>query len=76
MGPGSETKDGKLDLDKQSVADLLRTLLNDNRELTRQVTDLQDRRGDLVEYGRMVRKAVVALGGEDPGSPSDFKREG
>lgn len=65
---------GRFDPEKTSVRELLRLLLEENRQLNRQVTSLQGRSGDLLEYGRAARKTIVALGGDDPGSASDFKR--
>jgi hypothetical protein len=55
------------------VLELLERLLVENRQLNRNLTDVQDRSGDLLEYGRACRRKIVELGGEDPGSPSEFR---
>jgi hypothetical protein len=57
-----------------SVLQLLEKLLVENRTLNENLTAVQDRGGDLLEYGRACRRKIVELGGKDPGSPSDFKR--
>ena len=57
-----------------NVLQLLERLLTENQTLNENLTTVQDRSGDLLEYGRTCREKIVGLGGIDPGSPSDFKR--
>ncbi len=57
------------------VLQLLERLLTENRVLNENLTAVQDRSGDLLEYGRACRKRIVELGESDPGSLSDFRRE-
>ena len=68
-------ENNRFDPEKTSVSELLELLLAENKQLNRQVTSIQGRSGDLLEYGRAARRKIVALGGDDPGSPSDFRRD-
>lgn len=57
------------------VLELLDCLLTENRTLNENLSAVQVRSGDLLEFGRACRRRIVELGGDDPGSPSDFKRK-
>lgn len=62
-------EEGRFDVRELGVRDALMGLLVENKLLGENLSSVQARATELINKARDWRKKIVALGGEDPGSP-------